>query len=49
MTGIAHAMTDLLHSPFTLGRIQLKNRAVMNPMTRSRAIGNVPGELQATY
>lgn len=42
-------MPDLLRSAFRLGRIELKNRAVMAPMTRSRAIGNVPNELMATY
>jgi N-ethylmaleimide reductase len=42
-------MYDVLLSPFRLGRVELKNRAVMSPMTRSRALGNVPGELQATY
>ncbi|MCM2281898.1 MAG: alkene reductase [Bdellovibrionaceae bacterium] len=33
----------------SLGQISLKNRIVMAPMTRSRAIGNVPNELMATY
>jgi N-ethylmaleimide reductase len=42
-------MTDLLLTPFRLGRIELRNRAVMSPMTRSRSLGNVPGELVATY
>jgi N-ethylmaleimide reductase len=42
-------MYKLLLSPFQLGRIELRNRAVMSPMTRSRAPGNVPNELQATY
>jgi N-ethylmaleimide reductase len=42
-------MPDILSTPFRLGRIELKNRAVMSPMTRSRSIGNVPGELVATY
>jgi len=42
-------MTEILLTPFRLGRIELKNRAVMSPMTRSRSIGNVPGELVATY
>src|SRR5580704_11133077 len=42
-------MTELLFTPFRLGRIELKNRAVMSPMTRSRSLGNVPGELGATY
>jgi N-ethylmaleimide reductase len=42
-------MSELLFTPFRLGRIELKNRAVMSPMTRSRSLGNVPGELVATY
>ena len=42
-------MSDLLFSPYKLGRVELKNRVVMAPMTRSRSIGNVPGELVATY
>ncbi len=42
-------MSDILSSPYRLGRIELRNRVVMAPMTRSRAPGNVPGELQATY
>ena len=32
-----------------LGDIELKNRIVMSPMTRSRAVGNVPNELMAEY
>lgn len=32
-----------------LGAIELKNRIVMSPMTRNRAIGNVPNELMAEY
>jgi N-ethylmaleimide reductase len=40
---------DLLFSPYRLGRIELKNRVVMAPMTRNRSIGNVPGEIVATY
>ena len=31
------------------GTVDLKNRIVMSPMTRSRAIGNIPNELMATY
>jgi N-ethylmaleimide reductase len=42
-------MSDLLFSSFTLGRLTLPNRVVMAPMTRSRAIGNVPSDLVATY
>jgi N-ethylmaleimide reductase len=41
--------TSSLFQPFTLGRITLKNRVVMAPMTRNRSLGNVPGELVATY
>jgi len=41
-------MTSLF-SPYSLGRLQLPNRVVMSPMTRSRAIGNVPNALMATY
>ena len=32
-----------------IGSIELKNRIVMSPMTRSRAIGNLPNELMAEY
>lgn len=42
-------MSELLYSPTKLGDLDLKNRVVMAPMTRSRAIGNVPNELMATY
>ncbi len=38
-----------LFSEYQLGNITLKNRIVMAPMTRSRAIGNVPNDLMATY
>ena len=38
-----------LFSKFQLGNIELKNRVVMAPMTRSRATGNVPNDLMATY
>jgi N-ethylmaleimide reductase len=41
-------MTSLFSS-FQLGRLQLPNRVVMSPMTRSRAVGNVPNDLMATY
>lgn len=44
-------MSDsILFSPFTLGTITLKNRLVMAPMTRSRAVqDNAPAELEAKY
>ncbi|MCA9618499.1 MAG: alkene reductase [Myxococcales bacterium] len=38
-----------LSSPYTLGDTALKNRAVMAPMTRSRAIDNIPNDLMAEY
>ncbi len=41
--------SDLLFSPYRLGRIELKNRTVMAPMTRNRSIGNTPGPLVVTY
>jgi N-ethylmaleimide reductase len=40
--------TGLL-SQYKLGEIELKNRIVMSPMTRSRAIGNIPNGLMAEY
>jgi N-ethylmaleimide reductase len=45
----AGAVTHLLFSPYRLGTIELGNRVVMSPMTRSRSVGNVPGDLVATY
>ena len=41
--------TASLLEPVRLGPLTLKNRAVMAPMTRSRAIRNVPNELMAEY
>jgi len=38
-----------LLSPVKIGSLELKNRMVMSPMTRCRAIGNVPNDLMATY
>jgi N-ethylmaleimide reductase len=38
-----------LFQPFTLGTIELKNHVVMAPMTRSRALNNLPNDLMATY
>jgi N-ethylmaleimide reductase len=42
-------MTSTLFTPLTLGKMQLKNRIVLAPLTRSRAIGNVPNELMEKY
>ena len=42
--------TATLSSPYQLGPNALRNRTVMSPMTRSRAVaGNVPNPLAATY
>ena len=38
-----------LFSPIKVGKIELKNRIVMAPMTRCRALGNVPNLLMANY
>ena len=42
---------DVLFEPFTLGDLQLPNRIIMAPLTRSRAKqpGDIPWELNATY
>jgi N-ethylmaleimide reductase len=42
-------MQSILFTPTELAGLPLKNRVVMAPMTRSRAIGNVPNPLMATY
>ncbi|MCW3083486.1 MAG: 12-oxophytodienoate reductase [Bacteroidetes bacterium] len=36
-------------TPYTKGNLTLKNHLVMAPMTRSRAIGNLPNDLIAEY
>lgn len=48
MSDSAVATAELLE-PLTLGDIELKNRFVMAPLTRSRATGNVPNDLMARY
>lgn len=40
---------SLLFSKFTLGSLELQNRLVMSPMTRNRAIDNVPNDLMREY
>ncbi|MCX7176079.1 MAG: alkene reductase [Proteobacteria bacterium] len=42
-------MSNTLFTPIKLGNLQLKNRVVMAPMTRSRAIGNLPNALMEEY
>lgn len=43
--------SDALFQPYALGRLELPNRIVMPPMTRSRASqpGDVPNDLMAEY
>ena len=38
-----------LFEPLQSAHLQLKNRIAMAPMTRSRAIGNMPNDIMATY
>jgi N-ethylmaleimide reductase len=38
-----------LFTTYKLGKSELKNRVVMSPMTRSRAISNIPNDLMAEY
>ncbi len=38
-----------LFSTYKLGKTELQNRIVMAPMTRSRAIGNIPNDLLAEF
>jgi N-ethylmaleimide reductase len=42
-------MSKLLLSELSFGRIKLKNRVVMAPLTRSRAPGNIPNDLMVRY
>lgn len=41
--------TNTLFTPYDLGSLNLSNRIAMAPMTRSRAINNLPNEIMATY
>jgi N-ethylmaleimide reductase len=42
-------MATTVFTPIVLGRLSLRNRLVMAPMTRSRAIGSVPNGLMEEY
>lgn len=42
-------MTHNLFTPITLGTLELKNRVVMAPMTRTYSPGNIPNELNVNY
>lgn len=47
---MANASADKLFEPYTAGSLELRNRIVMAPLTRSRAgEGNVPQELNRLY
>jgi 2,4-dienoyl-CoA reductase-like NADH-dependent reductase (Old Yellow Enzyme family) len=46
---IKHSKMKKLFMPFDNGTLQLKNHIIMAPMTRSRALGNLPNNLMATY
>lgn len=51
ITKIFFSQTDTmkLFSSYKLGGLELKNRIVMAPMTRSRAIDNIPNDLMAEH
>ena len=40
---------SLLYSKATLGPLKLQNHLVMSPLTRNRAIGNIPNDLMVDY
>jgi N-ethylmaleimide reductase len=42
-------MTNKVLAPYSKGALSLKNHLVMAPMTRSRAINNIPNDLMAEY
>ena len=42
-------MSDTLFAPWKMGKMEVGNRVVMAPMTRSRCPGNSPGDIVATY
>lgn len=45
----SHASSLALFEPFVLGRLRLKNRIVMSPMTRSFSPGGIPTQEVAAY
>ena len=49
ITPVMNASHPRLLSPYPLGNLSLKNRIVMAPMTRSRAIGYLPNALMVDY
>jgi len=49
MTTAAQKDTNVLFKPFHLKQLELKNRIVMAPMTRSKSPGGIPGPNVAAY
>lgn len=45
----SEASMSILFSPFTLCGLTLKNRVVMAPMTRARALNDIPDDLTVLY
>jgi len=43
------AATDVLFQPLSIGKLELKNRIAMAPMTRNMAPEGIPGEANAEY
>ena len=41
--------SNIIFSTYKLGNVELENRIAMAPMTRCRALGNVPNDLMAEY
>ena len=41
--------TNTLFTPYHLGSLNLSNRIAMAPMTRSRALNNIPNDIMAKY
>jgi len=42
-------MAEILFTPWKIGKLEIGNRIVMSPMTRSRCPGNTPGDIVAKY
>jgi len=42
-------MKDMLFSQWKIGKMEVRNRVVMAPMTRSRCPGNSPGDIVVSY
>ena len=49
MSSVATTAAETLFRPFRLKSLELKNRIVMAPMTRTKAPQGVPGEANAAY